>query len=245
MASGVNRSSVMGLQAELHAARQRAQRGKSEERPRKALRWTAPSTAPAPANAADADDSLAASRRGLAQKTQAYTDRAHGAHRDADEDGLVDWDNKDIDEDVGEEHAAHAAEVPAADTVEIVDEFGRTRTVPRSEVPEEDTAIYGPATSFPVYQHAPRSFDRPARPPSAEPDHFDPTFDRRGRGAAYYQFAGTEAERLAQQAALHALHTETERHRAHLEPAPVRRTTLGAARRAARQRAVDAHRTPP
>ena len=258
-------SSVLGLKAELHAARPRAQHETRAppQRARPALRW---SDAPRRTHDADApDDRLAASRSKLARKAHLYAKLqqgrgGHAAH------GLVDWDLKD-DEDAqddddgsgdGDNDGDAQTELPADDPddplVEHVDEFGRTRMVRRSDLPRaappsdesEPEAIYGPATSFPVYRREPRTLEvRAPRAASPPPEHFDADWEVRTRGAAFYKFDADERVRQAQQRELQALRAETQAQRAERGAAHApraRRTTLGAARRAARQRVVDAHR---
>ena len=110
--------------------------------------------------------------------------RYEAGYRDDEE--LIDWDTKGA-------------------KVEYEDEFGRTRT-------GEDAAIYGPATSFPVY---------------TRPDV--PVPDVRPRGAAYYRFAQDQETRQIQQAALSELRKETLQERG-------KAVSTGAARREARRR---------
>lgn len=261
--SGVNASSVMGLKAELHAARQRAEQ--KREAPNKRARTDklrfAEATHPDTPKEAPSDDRLAASRAKLQRKARAYAQMQEGRAAGHAAEGLVDWDLKtddgvhDAASDASDDDrpASPPADDPDDPLVEHVDEFGRTRMVRRSEqprapTPEEDEpeAIYGPATSFPVYQRAPHQLEvRPPRPLSPEPEHFDADWEIRARGAAFYKFDANEEVRRAQQRDLQALRDETQARRAERGTAPVpeRRTTLGAARRAARQRVIDAHRT--
>ncbi|GAC97636.1 hypothetical protein PHSY_005222 [Pseudozyma hubeiensis SY62] len=121
--------------------------------------------------------------------------------------------------------------------VEYVDEFGRTRRSKLSEVPrellpkeyggdleeedegqEEDNAIYGPSTSFPVYNPEVHRRERYAKEEEARGKrHFDPDFDRRHRGAAFYRFSDKEDERKVQLDQLAELRNETRRNRSEIE----------------------------
>ncbi|KAJ9479521.1 hypothetical protein PHBOTO_003001 [Pseudozyma hubeiensis] len=112
--------------------------------------------------------------------------------------------------------------------VEYVDEFGRTRKSKVSEVPreflpkeyggdleegdegQEDNAIYGPSTSFPVYNPDVHRRERYAK---EERKHYDAEFGRRHRGAAFYRFSGKEDERKVQLDQLAELRNETRRNR--------------------------------
>lgn len=109
-----------------------------------------------------------------------------------DDEELIDWDAKGA-------------------KVEYEDEFGRIRT-------GEDEAVYGPATSFPVYT-------RPAVPMP----------DVRPRGAAFYRFSHDQETRQIQQAALSELRKETLQERS-------KSVCTGAARREARRRFLVSYR---
>ncbi|CBQ73444.1 conserved hypothetical protein [Sporisorium reilianum SRZ2] len=140
--------------------------------------------------------------------------------------GSIDWERKRA-----EPRARSPSPSPSAgergeegeEEIEWEDEFGRTRTsrlsdVPRAHLParyggdlpsddEEDTAVYGPATSFPVY-HSDMHRKR-----EAPEKHFDADFDQRHRGAGFYRFSHNEQERRAQLDQLAELRTETVRRR--------------------------------
>lgn len=105
--------------------------------------------------------------------------------------------------------------------IEYQDEFGRTRRSKISDVPrellpakyggdfeeeeeEEDNAVYGPSTSFPVYDP---SLHR--REKEGERKRFDSGFEKRHRGAAFYKFSNEEGERRAQMDQLAELRRET------------------------------------
>ncbi|KAJ1018430.1 hypothetical protein NDA18_006584 [Ustilago nuda] len=119
--------------------------------------------------------------------------------------------------------------------IEYVDEFGRTRKSRLSEVPrdllfaeyrgdkeeeeeeeeEGDIAIYGPATSFPVYDpgvHR-RHREQKKREREKEGVHFDADFEKRHYGAAFYRFSKDERERQRQMAHLGRLRDETRERR--------------------------------
>ncbi|WFC95901.1 hypothetical protein MBRA1_002556 [Malassezia brasiliensis] len=261
--SGVNASSVMGLKAELHAARQRAEQKREAPNKRartEKLRFAEASHVDTPKETFS-DDRLVVSRIKLQRKARTYAQIQEGRTSNRPAEGLVDWDLKageDADYTASDASDVDRPASPPPDDpddplVEHVDEFGRTRMVRRSELPraptpedDEPGAIYGPATSFPVYQRAPHQLEvRPPRPLSPEPEHFDADWEIRTRGAAFYKFDANEDVRRAQQRDLQALRDETQARRAERGAAPIteRRTTLGAARRASRQRVIDAHRT--
>jgi hypothetical protein len=139
-----------------------------------------------------------------------------------------------LEESVSDTEEAQARRLESdEEMVEYEDEFGRTRTAPLSEVPREflpnryreqlgaegDVAqvLYGPATSFPVYDPSVHTKAPPAS------SHFDATLETRHRGAAFYRFSRTEHERNAQMAELASLRQETLAQRGgapHASPAP-------------------------
>ncbi|WFD00194.1 hypothetical protein MYAM1_002941 [Malassezia yamatoensis] len=265
--SNVNESSVAGLKAELHAARQRAQGLVPPGSKR--LRTDKLQLADRPRRDAEStarfDDRAAASRAKLERKAHLYTKLQQGKGAGFDSEGLVDWDLKDREpspeadddqlhrEDQGSA-ASLADEEHAEDPlVEFTDELGRTRMIRKSDLPrvpspdseEEQEAIYGPASSFPVYHRDPRMLEvLPPRPVSPEAEHFNADWEIRNRGAAFYKFDADESKRRAQQRDLDTLRQETQSRRAeHSIPTQSsHRTTLGSERRAERQRLVDARR---
>lgn len=151
--------------------------------------------------------------------------------------GSIDWDRKRLIE--PKARSPSPATSPSGTgrddepQIEYVDEFGRTRTsrlsdVPRrflpkqlggdllqeeEEVHHEDNAIYGPATTFPVYDpevHRKAKRDREEEAArSSSKQHFDPEFDQRHRGAAFYKFSQREEERQRQLDQLAELRRET------------------------------------
>ena len=227
----VSASSFLGLKADVAAARQRRAAGGSSDAPRpgrlgdafeypaKRRRGAAGAEPPAPP---PDDDALRASHAALERKARAYEKRARGKQGGVDEqqiEGLVDWDVRSVESDP--ESDAEAAASPSADDplVEYLDEFGRTRTAPRSEVPrgahdaedEEayENAIYGPAQAFPVYTRQAHQLDTAPRAASPEAEHFDADWEVRTRGAAFFKFDRDERRRREQQAQLRALREET------------------------------------
>lgn len=159
--------------------------------------------------------------------------------------GSIDWERKRL-----EPHPPSRSPSPTetADepVIEYVDEFGRTRKSRLSDVPREllsskyggdrpdeleseptDNAIYGPASSFPVYTPKLHTAERDAQR-DAHSKHFDPHFDRRHRGAAFYKFSENEDERRIQLDQLAELRRETVRLRSELD------TTDGEERKASR-----------
>ncbi|WFD44301.1 hypothetical protein MPSI1_002968 [Malassezia psittaci] len=265
--SNVNESSVVGLKAELHAARQRAQglvppvskrlrtdRLHLADRPRRDVESTEP-----------LEDRAAASRAKLERKANLYAKLQQGKGAGFDSEGLVDWDLKDREPSPGTEDdqvyredlesgPSTADEEHTEDPlVEFTDDLGRTRMIRKSDLPrvpspdseQEQEAIYGPASSFPVYHRDPHMLEvAPPRPVSPEAEHFNADWEIRNRGAAFYKFDADESKRRAQQRDLAALREETKTRRdEHSTPTQrSRRTTLGAERRAERQRLVDARR---
>lgn len=259
-------SAVVQLKAELAAARARASTGTPHDsgaRTRSGalhLRGTSAATASAPRTDTARQEAearaLAASERALSRKAAQYDRLAQGLGL-VDE-GLVDWDAK--------EDAAPSAtpsppplgpEDPHDPIVEYVDDLGRTRTVRRSEVPREyltgaadnaddddddDAAIYGPATSFPVFRRDVPQLDTSIAQRS-DAVHFDADTDVRARGAAFFRFSHDEETRMAQQAELQARRAETIEQRAQQrgptdDPVP---RGVGAVRRDMRRQVIEAH----
>ena len=210
---------------------------------------------------------LQTSQQALERKSVRYRKLSQGLG--IHEDGLIDWDAKELQDNSYDldPDSDHDRDVDVDDKddpmVEYTDEFGRVRTAKQSSIPREflrpddaivygshesmqrpsdSEAIYGPATSFPVYKRdIPLLDTRIAR--DTEPLHFDADKDIRARGAAFYRFSRDEATRMAQQEELRTLREETKAHRENsARPLPTTSMSVGAARRAARQRVIDAHR---
>ena len=258
-------STLTTLRAELQAARQRASASApthDEVRSRMRLRERSPGALKVARGRDDEDEDSARvlkSQRMLEHKAARYEKLAQGLGL-ADE-GLVDWDAKEVDS--SSPPPTPPVTSPYDDAtdpmVEYVDEWGRTRTARQSEVPrayllekedgaadeEEAQPIYGAATQFPVYRPTVPQLPTDMASRRTENVHFDVDFDVRARGAAFYRFSHDQETRRAQQASLQALRHETQTQRA---SAPSSTTAsmgmkigLGAQRRAARQRVIEAH----
>lgn len=239
---GVSASSLLGLKAELHAVRQRTQRSSAPAVvPKKRLGDVLGSRKQRGARVHDTDEphvsDLERSRAALERKAsdyEAYLRREREPRTDDTSGGLIDW----------EMHEYHSENGNTGDQlVEYEDEFGRTRMVPRNQLPREesedegeyDNVIYGPATQFPVYTQADVRVERSPTPPV----HFDADWEVRTRGAAFFKFSREESERRSQQEDLRALREETLAKRAsHVPGAP----SKSAVRRAARQALIDRRR---
>lgn len=245
-------SSVAGLRAELHAARARAERGGGGAPSRRLRMRGANSAAPVRSASPEPRSELAASHAALERKARAYKKRARGLQGGVYDEGLVDWDVKSVESESDDAPDAPDAPGDPYDNddpmVEYTDEFGRTRTARQSDVPRTlldahagdenyDNAVYGPATSFPVYHREPRTLDTSLA--DREAVHFDADRDIRARGAAFYKFAHDEPTRRAQQAALAERRAETIHARSQAAPSA---SSPGAERRAERQRIIDTHR---
>lgn len=139
--------------------------------------------------------------------------------------GMVDWDRK-VDEASEEEQEEESERETLSDEeqIEYTDDLGRTRLVPRSQVPmeylmqikreseynastDDATTIYGPQSHFPVFQH-----DQRTRTPLPQ-SHFDASHEIRNRGAGFYQFDQDEEARRRQMEELEKERIETERAR--------------------------------
>jgi hypothetical protein len=113
---------------------------------------------------------------------------------------------------------------------EYEDDFGRMRRVRRSRLPrsvlqdrqkqkeeEQDESLisYGPSTSFPVYQPGANISNSDERMQDGYKrrggDHFDAQFEKRYRGAGFYQFSQDEETRKRQMEAIKEDRDETER----------------------------------
>ncbi|ORY41182.1 hypothetical protein BCR35DRAFT_311362 [Leucosporidium creatinivorum] len=147
---------------------------------------------------------------------------------------LVDFDARssgsDTDSDEDESSTVPIAG-PSDPLVEWTDEFGRTRLIPRSEIPrgtavatEEEPELsnvhYGDQHHFPVYTPDPsllaaRRAAVEAQAPLVQ--HYDSTLENRQRGAGFMAFSKDEEEREAQMMALREERKETERKRKEVE----------------------------
>ncbi|KAH9902782.1 hypothetical protein C8Q73DRAFT_634712 [Cubamyces lactineus] len=115
--------------------------------------------------------------------------------------------------------------------MEYLDEYGRTRTARRSEIPrerlprpEEDEedfdpyVIHNPVDHFPVYQQSEeraeeikRRLAEESKPPTI---HYDASREVRAKGAGFYQFSADEETRRKQMEELRKAREETQKTRA-------------------------------
>ncbi|KAK0543661.1 hypothetical protein OC846_003275 [Tilletia horrida] len=193
----------------------------------------------------------------LRAKAKAYESLSSRPHFDDEDDGdeddpeggLIDFKRKAAehqyeDDDEDRRSGSHSDDdyhqrEEDEEMVTYIDELGRTRTAPRSEVPREllpennpessssftasSSALplaYGRQTAFPIYRppspklRAARALRREVEsgePP--RPTHFDPKAEVRNRGAGLFQFAKDEKERQTQMDALQRERARTERER--------------------------------
>lgn len=127
---------------------------------------------------------------------------------------------------IGRSQAVNSDEDPMT---EYEDEFGRMRRVRRSEVPrsvlrnkqkteedlyDEDLVSYGPSTSFPIYKPDPTAQVGREDYKRKGPDHFNAQFEKRYRGAGFYQFSQDEETRKKEMDAIRQDRDETEKMRA-------------------------------
>ncbi|KAG6878219.1 hypothetical protein C0993_010640 [Termitomyces sp. T159_Od127] len=149
--------------------------------------------------------------------------------------GHYESDSDDVDESIEVARPHDGKDDPM---VEYEDEFGRIRTVRRSEVPrafasavdepdeDEDIIIRNPVNHFPVYEpSAERVAEITAK--FAEENnplniHYDASRENRAKGAAFYQFSGDEETRRKQMEELKAVREETGQIRQELGAVDVR-----------------------
>ncbi|SPO23625.1 uncharacterized protein UTRI_03847_B [Ustilago trichophora] len=175
-------------------------------------------------------------RANLERKARIYSQLQAGKYAGISSDqlkeGSIDWDrklaeaqNRNSPHHFDEEDVTSSAGVEGDPEIEYVDEFGRTRKAPLSEIPRdllpveyggdkqveevegENNAIYGPSTSFPVYDPTAHRRERAER--EEKKKHFNLGFENRYRGAAFYKFAEGEDERRTQMGQLKQLRDET------------------------------------
>ncbi|UZJ53886.1 hypothetical protein CBS101457_003206 [Exobasidium rhododendri] len=185
---------------------------------------------------------LDAARQALEKKVAMYEKLKSGATGGLDEqsfkDSLIDWDRKgyekdDADSDVSSEEEDEASDDDRAGDseedpmTEYEDDLGRMRKVRRSRVPRsalharqekqeginEDMSIYGPSTSFPVFKREFKEEEEKGYKRKGV-THFDAQFEKRHRGAGFYQFSQDEEVRRKEMEALKLERDETERERA-------------------------------
>lgn len=203
------------------------------------------------------DDQSEKIKSALERKAKLYDQlqrgKTGGLSEERFQDSLVDWNRKEAqrlvrssDEEEDEQdrnaennHDQHQANNADDPLVEYEDEFGRTRTVRKSELPrhihreqqkaEENSTndhmvTYGPSTTFPVYKPGPAqraremvnkegvgSYKRSAA------DHFDSRSEKRYRGAGFFQFSQDEEVRKRQMDELHEERKTTQKHRSGLD----------------------------
>ncbi|SPO24578.1 uncharacterized protein UTRI_03847 [Ustilago trichophora] len=178
-------------------------------------------------------------RANLERKARIYSQLQAGKYAGLSSDqlkeGSIDWERKLAEaqndnlphhsDDDDDEYITHNTGEEGDPEIEYVDEFGRTRKAPLSEIPRdllpakyggdkqdeegegEDNAIYGPSTSFPVYD--PTAYRRERAEREKREKHFNASFENRYRGAAFYRFAQEEEERRTQMSQLKQLRDET------------------------------------
>lgn len=151
--------------------------------------------------------------------------------------GLLDWDRMieerrqtERDEEVHRGRSDDEGEEDqqggdSRDLVEYEDDMGRTRLVPRSQVPMEylveqrrrkeegeadaqGTTLYGPQAQFPIMTRG----DVP-KEPGQDAQHFDASHEVRNRGAGFFRFDQDEGKRKEQMEALRKKRDETLRRR--------------------------------
>lgn len=174
---------------------------------------------------------LEAIKKNLERKARIYDQLSAGKYAglssEALREGSIDWSRK-LAEPRPRSRSRSASPQPSLggneEIVEYVDEFGRTRSAPLSEVPREllpskyggdrededegeDNAIYGPATSFPIYD--PALHPRERRKEGEGRERYNAELESRHRGAAYYKFSKDERERERQMRELKGLREET------------------------------------
>jgi hypothetical protein len=164
-----------------------------------------------------------------------------GLNEQALQDSLIDWDKKGYEDDgAGSESSASSMEeddsrrgkgtgINSDDDpmTEYEDDLGRMRRVRRSRVPRsvlqarrkkeeenlsEDMLTYGPSTAFPVFKREDVAEEKGYKRKSD--NHFDAQYEKRHRGAGFYQFSQDEETRKKEMEALRVDRDETERERA-------------------------------
>lgn len=178
-------------------------------------------------------------RSNLERKARIYDQLSAGKYAgistEALKEGSIDWDRK-LSEACPRSPSPPPSptsrlvkgEEEEEEEIEYIDEFGRTRRSKLSEVPRDflpakyggdkrdeeeekggDNAIYGPATSFPVYDPGVHRREREEKRRKEEGVHFDADFEKRHYGAAFYRFSKDEEMRKKQMADLGRLRDET------------------------------------
>ncbi|PWN36245.1 uncharacterized protein FA14DRAFT_122029 [Meira miltonrushii] len=200
------------------------------------------------------DDQSDKIKAALERKAKLYDQlqrgKTGGLSEEKFQNSLVDWDRKalastsDEEEQEQDRNAEDHRKQNLADSsddplVEYEDEFGRTRTARKSELPRhvhreqqkaeenssnEHMVTYGPSTNFPVYKPDPTQRAREmgnkegiASYKRSGPDHFDSRSEKRHRGAGFFQFSQDEEIRKRQMDELHEERQTTQKRRSGLD----------------------------
>ncbi|CAG8588502.1 5534_t:CDS:2 [Paraglomus brasilianum] len=169
--------------------------------------------------------SLEASRKAMERKAKLYDKlRKHGIEDDTlAEEVLVDFDSKPRDDSSDADEGAEKKDDQSVNDpwVEYVDEFGRTRVVRKSELPEDLPSQSGFSNSSSEDEEDSRIDEEQRRWEQAAlselksgPTHYYDTREIRTRGVGFYRFSRDEAERQTQMQALKEMRQETEGKRA-------------------------------
>lgn len=174
---------------------------------------------------------LALIRSNLERKARIYDRLSAGNYAEISKEemkeGSIDWDAKRL-----QPCAPEPDTVEAEEQVEYVDEFGRTRLAPISEVPREflptryggdkeeeeggeDNAVYGRQESFPVYDPSVHRREKERQGEKEREQHMAAKFETRHRGPAFYKFSSDHAQRDREMKELQQLRDETISHRKH------------------------------
>ena len=197
----------------------------------------------------DDDKIKAALERKAKVYDQLQRGKTGGLSEEKFQDSLIDWDRKEAqryastsdeeDDDDDDQISEHDMSNADDRLVDYEDEFGRTRTIRKSEMPrqlqreqqkaEENSnnhhmITYGPLSSFPVYKPDPAqraremankegagSYKRSAS------DHFDSRLEKRHRGAGFFQFSQDEEVRKRQMNELREERQTTQKNRSGLD----------------------------
>ncbi|OBZ91188.1 hypothetical protein A0J61_00758 [Choanephora cucurbitarum] len=151
-------------------------------------------------------DVLARSREQLEKKARFYEAMQSGQfeYDPEDEDNiLVDFDRKYLEEKDAEKKSRKKKRVEEEDPwVEYEDEFGRTRVVRKSQLPQREEEVIEDEIEAPVYD-----FSKSDR---TNMNHFEADREIRTKGVGFYQFSKDEDERQAQMDKLNKIRQETE-----------------------------------
>lgn len=140
------------------------------------------------------------------EKLQAGLEGAEEVSAELRENLLVDFDRKfHEDRKAGRIHVSEKEVEVEEDLVEITDEFGRTRTIPRSEYLQQQEQ-----SAQDLISTIRRQIVEDLQEQEEEENvHYDDTIEVRTKGVGYYRLSRTEAERSRQLAELNCLRQET------------------------------------